>query len=302
MKLADGYKNQVRLLIRTIPVVAEEACFALKGGTAINLFVRDMPRLSVDIDLVYLPVKDRDASLNEIDAALKRIAESLRRDGMHVQASAPKGETRITKLNVTADGAIIKIEVTPVLRGCVYDPAPRSVSEKVELEFGFAEMAVVSMPDLYAGKFMAALDRQHPRDLFDVKDLLAHEGISPEMRKAFIIYLVSGTRPFSEILAPPRQPLKEEFERGFVGMTDTPVTIEDLERAREELIADITGKMPPEHREFLLSLKRGEPKWPLLDIPHAQDLPAVRWRLQNLEKLDADKRKDLLRRLEAVLA
>lgn len=301
MPLADLYKNQVRLLIRTIPVVAEEACFALKGGTAINLFVRNMPRLSVDIDLVYLPVKDRDASLDEIDAALKRITDRLRRDGMHVQASAPKGETRITKLNVTADNAIIKIEVTPVLRGCVYDPAPRSVSEKVELEFGFAEMAVVSMPDLYAGKFMAALDRQHPRDLFDVRDLLANEGISPELRKAFVVYLVSGTRPFAEVLAPPRLPLKEEFERGFVGMTDTPVTIEDLERAREELIADITGKMPQEHQEFLLSLKRGEPKWPLLDIPHAQDLPAVRWRIQNLEKLDANKRKALLKRLEEVL-
>jgi predicted nucleotidyltransferase component of viral defense system len=192
MPLADLYKNQVRLLIRTIPVVATEECFALKGGTAINLFVRDMPRLSVDIDLVYLPIKDRDDSLNEIDAALKRIAESLRRDGLRVQASTPKGETRFTKLNVSADNAIIKIEVTPVLRGCVYEPVSRTVSEKVELEFGFAEMAVVSLPDLYAGKIMAALDRQHPRDLFDVKDLLANEGISPELRKAFVVYLVES--------------------------------------------------------------------------------------------------------------
>jgi hypothetical protein len=46
-------------LIRVLPSIAEEACFALKGGTAINLFVRDMPRLSVDIDLTYLPVQPR---------------------------------------------------------------------------------------------------------------------------------------------------------------------------------------------------------------------------------------------------
>jgi predicted nucleotidyltransferase component of viral defense system len=123
-----------------------------------------------------VPVKDREASLTEIDAALKRITDRITKGipGAKVHQSAPKGETRITKLIVRADDVQIKIEITPVLRGCVYEPANRAVSAA----FGFAEMPVVSMPDLYAGKLVAALDRQHPRDLFDVRDLLANEGIS----------------------------------------------------------------------------------------------------------------------------
>lgn len=104
-----------------------------------------------------------------------------------------------------ADDVQIKIEVTPVLRGAVYDPAILRVVPLVENEFGYAEMQVVSAADLYAGKIVAALDRQHPRDLFDVRDLLAHEGISAELRRAFLVYVISHNRTMAEILAPAPQ-------------------------------------------------------------------------------------------------
>ena len=193
MPLAEAYRKQVALLIKIVPLVAAEPAFALKGGTAINLFLRDMPRVSVDIDLTYIPIKNRASSLKEIDVAMKRIAGAIERGvrGAKVNASAPKGEKGVTKLTVRADGAQIKIEVTPVVRGCVYEPEVRSVAARVEEEFGFAEMLVVSFPDLYGGKIVAALDRQHPRDLFDVRDLLAKEGIDDKVRKAFIVYLLS---------------------------------------------------------------------------------------------------------------
>lgn len=125
-----------------------------------------MPRLSVDLDLTYLPVADREKSLTEIDAAMQRIADKIAHGipGAAVDLGSPKGETRVTKVVVRADDVQIKIEVTPVLRGCVYDAETRSVTPRVEEEFGFAEMQVVSFPDLYAGKIVAALDRQHPRD------------------------------------------------------------------------------------------------------------------------------------------
>ena len=74
MPVDERYRRQVTLLVRTLPFVAEETCFALKGGTAINLFVRDLPRLSVDIDLTCLPVASREESLADIDAGLLRIA------------------------------------------------------------------------------------------------------------------------------------------------------------------------------------------------------------------------------------
>jgi predicted nucleotidyltransferase component of viral defense system len=303
MPVDESYRKQAALLVRTVPLVAAETCFALKGGTAINLFLRDMPRLSVDIDLTYVPVADRASSLKEIDAAMKRIADAITRGlpGARVSASAPKGERGITKLIVRDDSAQIKVEVTPVLRGCVYEPAVRSVSMRVEEEFGFAEMPVVSFADLYAGKVVAALDRQHPRDLFDVRDLLSHEGIDDTLRKAFIVYLLSHHRPMAEVLAPARLDISAEYKRGFEGMVDTPVTLDELLQAREALIGEIVGKMPDQHRRFLISVKRGEPDWALLDLPGARDLPAVRWKLENLAKLSAEKRAQLLKGLNEAL-
>jgi predicted nucleotidyltransferase component of viral defense system len=296
MPIAEEYRQQAALLIRVLPFVAEEACFAMKGGTAINLFVRDMPRLSVDIDLTYLPVADRKTSLAEIDAAMRRIAERIQKGlpDSRVTSSKLKEAKIISKHFVELDGVQIKIEVTPVLRGCVYDPEKKSVSEAVEAAFGFAEIQIVSFADLYGGKLVAALDRQHPRDLFDVRDLLANEGISDELRKAFVVYILSHNRPMAEVLAPTRQDITQEFERGFEGMTQKPVSLDELLKAREDLIAELVGKMPAEHRRFLTSFKRGKPEWELLGIPHIETLPAVQWKIQNLAAMDSKKRQQLI--------
>lgn len=304
MAIADDYRKQVALLIRTVPFVAAETEFALKGGTAINLFVRDMPRLSVDIDLTYVPIADRATSLAAIDAGLKRIAEAITKGirGALVNTSQPVNENSYTtKLIVRTDDAQIKIEVTPVLRGCVYEPAVKRVLSRVEDQFGFAEMPVLNFADLYAGKIMAALDRQHPRDLFDVRDLLANEGIDDTLRKAFLVYLLSHNRPMAEILAPLRRDLSVEYKRGFEGMVEQPVSLNELLKAREDLIADVVGKMPQQHKQFLVSVKKGEPDWLLLDFPGAKDLPAVRWKLENLAKLSAEKRLKLLGNLNVAL-
>ncbi|AFW02193.1 hypothetical protein BAR24_12885 [Gluconobacter oxydans] len=303
MAFLDTYQQQVALLMRVVPFVAEERIFALKGGTAINLFLRDMPRLSVDIDLTYLPVEGRPASLSAIDAAMLRIKERIEQGipGVKVNASRSADENIVTKLVVRVGGVQIKIEVTPVLRGTVYDPAVTSVVPAVEDAFGFAEMQVVSFADLYAGKIVAAFDRQHPRDLFDVRGLLANEGVDDALRRAFLVYLISHNRPMAEVLAPTRKPLREEFERGFVGMTEESVTLAELEAAREAIIAEMVAAMPDDHRRFLVSFKQGEPAWELLGIPEAQHLPAVMWKQRNLAKLPDAKRAELTEALERVL-
>ncbi len=303
MPLSDLYRRQAALLVRTLPLVATETCFALKGGTAINLFVRDMPRLSVDVDLAYLPVAERISSLEAIDAALMRTSRRIERaiPAAGVTAAPLRDERYANKLIVRADGAQIKIEVTPVLRGCVFESDVRRVSPVVEEQFGFAEMQVVSFADLYAGKIVAALDRQHPRDLFDMRELLRNEGIDSRLRTAFVVYLLSHNRPMADVLAPTRRDISAEFERGFQGLTETPVALEELLAVREDLVAHIVGAMPEEHRRFLLSVKAGEPDWPLLGLPAAETLPAVRWRLDNLARLDRRKRLDLLGRLQDAL-
>jgi len=296
MPFSDQYRRQVQLLVRILPYVAREECFALKGGTAINLFVRDMPRLSVDIDLTYLPIESREASLKAIDTAMKRIAE-IAGSGSPAEAivtGTPNAEGAVTKLIARGNGVQIKIEVTPVLRGCVFEPETRTVSPAVEETFGFAEMKLVSFADLYGGKIVAALDRQHPRDLFDVRDLLNNEGITDDLRRAFIVYLLSHDRPMHEVIGPTRKDISREYERGFAGMTDTPVPLAELLAGREAIITTIVGDMPDDHRRFLLSFERGEPEWDLLGLDHVPDLPAIRWRQLNLDKLGAQARAKLV--------
>jgi predicted nucleotidyltransferase component of viral defense system len=274
MAFAEIYKRQAALLIRILPIVTEEACFALKGGTAINLFVRDLPRLSVDLDLTYLPVAPRPQSLADINAAMKRIAGKIKATLPGAQITDATVENTVVKLTVRSQGVQIKIEVTPVLRGCVFEPEIVSARPAVQEEFGFAEARIVSFADLYAGKIVATLDRQHPRDLFDVRGLLANEGITDDLRQAFVVYLLSHDRPMSEVLAPTFVDIESAFRHGFSGMTRDPVELVELLAAREALIKSIVGDMSSDHREFLVSFERGKPDWDLLGFPYGR-LPAI---------------------------
>lgn len=303
MAYRDLYQRQVGLLIRVLPYVAEETVFALKGGTAINLFVRNLPRLSVDIDLTYLPVEPRDVSLAAIEAALLRLADRIRAAiaGVQVNLHRLHPEDTVDKLLIQLGLTRVTVEVTPVLRGCVFDPVMMTVTERVEAAFGFAETQVVSFADLYAGKIVAALDRQHPRDLFDVRDLLAHEGLTDALRAAFLIYLVSHTRPMAEVLAPHPKDIAQLFEQNFEGMTEAPVALEDLLAARTAIVDAAVGGMPDDHRQFLLSFEEGAPDWSLIALAQAADLPAIAWRQQNLATLTPERRAEQVARLQAVL-
>lgn len=301
MPFRDQYQAQVRLLMRLLPIVAREACFALKGGTAINLFVRNMPRLSVDIDLMYLPVNDRPEALAGIDAAMKRIKAAALAELPGARVTENIHDGAILRLLVIAEGTQVKIEVSPVLRGVVHEPSTIPVTEAVEEAFGFAETSVVSFEDLFAGKLVAALDRQHPRDLFDVQGLLAHEGLSNDLREAFIVYLVSHNRPMGEVLSGRIKDLENEYSNGFEGMTEETVAIDELVQTQHEMIETLIGAMPDHHREFLIGFESGEPDWSLLKIGHVAELPAIRWRQRNLDKLKPDQRSALVELLRTSL-
>jgi predicted nucleotidyltransferase component of viral defense system len=301
MPFSESYRKQVALLIRVIPIVAEETCFALKGGTAINLFVRDTPRLSVDIDLTYLPVQSYAESLAAIDAAMGRIATQVKAKIAKSTVAEGQPGSR-THLLVRADGATTKIDVTPVLRGTIHDTETKTVTEKVEQQFGFAEIPVLSFADLYAGKIVAALDRQHPRDFFDTRDLYENEGVDDALRSAFIVYLESHARPVHEVLTARRKDMTLDYKRDFIGMTEEAITLKELVEEREILITDIVGNMPGDHKKFLLSFERGEPDWKLIGLPKAAELPAIKWRQQNLDSLPKERRAELVASLEKVLS
>lgn len=299
MDRQSHYYRQVQLLLQIIPFVAQHDCFALKGGTAINLFVRDFPRLSVDIDLVFLPMMDRQEALQTIKDNLNTLAVNITEQIVHTRVTSSfQDKADALRLLVERDGVQIKIELSPVLRGAVYEPQIISVCEAVEDEFGFAEIAVVSFEDLYAGKICAALDRQHPRDLFDIKQLLDNEGITDRLRKALLVYIISHPRPITELLKPHFKDISNIYEGEFRNMAEHDIPLAALANAREQLVNIINNELTQEERKFLLSFKSREPDWSLLGLPNIDKLPAVRWKLQNIGKMSPQKHADAYHQLK----
>ena len=303
MDSTNPFYKQVSLLVQLLPIVGQQACFALKGGTAINLFVRNLPRLSVDIDLAYLPMADRDQALFEIDQALTAIAEDIRQrlSEVKVTMQANPQTGTLLKLKIASNDATVKIEVTPVLRGSVYEAEIRSVSPRVEEHFGYAEVPLLSFNDIYAGKICAALDRQHPRDLYDTMQLLDKEGISRALIIAFLVYLIGHNRPMTELLAPRAKPITDIYEAEFKGMTFDEVSLEVLETTLPRLVETLHASLTDADKAFLLSFKKGKPDWRHLGLDHIELLPSVRWKLLNLGKMSKKKRQQAIGNLEAVL-
>jgi predicted nucleotidyltransferase component of viral defense system len=307
--ISVAYEKQVRLLLRVLSLIDYthpdgRPFFALKGGTAINFFVWDMPRLSVDIDLAYCPVCDRETALDEIHDGMHRLAETIRsRIGARGQFST--GATGAPKLVVAADGVTIKVEPNTVIRGTVFDTDVSAVHAAVEARFAMSVRARhLGLADLFGGKLCAALDRQHPRDLFDVHLLLERVGLTDDIRKAFLVYLISHPRPLAEVLSPNLHPLEELYEREFRGMTIQEYSLKTLLEVQRNLAPLVLTSLSDAQKEFLLSFKMGEPRWDLLGIPHAKALPGVLWKMRNIQALSENRKKHAasVRKLESLLA
>ncbi len=279
------YIDTARLLTQIAPLVFVDDTFALKGGTAINLFVRDMPRLSVDLDLVFPDhMLSRNEAMARINEAIRQAAERLKQGGF--QTYAPAADAGETNLLVRRGRIEVKVEVNFVMRGTVQLVRRASlVPTARDALMADLDIPVVSLEDMYGGKLVAALDRQHPRDLFDVMQLFAHEGITPGIRRAFVVYLVSSNRPVHEVLFPALRDIRHDYEHNFQGMTAEPVPLNALLSARERMVRELQQKLDDNERRFLLSLVAGTPDWSLLGIAHLEHLPGIRWKLHNLEQL-----------------
>lgn len=269
-----SYEEQVKLLVQVLPYIAKEETFALKGGTAINLFVRNLPRLSVDIDLTYLGFEGRKEAIKNINDSLTRILIRLEKAG--IKATILKNKENISKIICSTPSANIKIEPNYTLRGYAYPPEKMRINTKVENKYGFANINVISKAELYGGKICAALDRQHPRDLFDIRYLLANEGITPEIKNGFIVALLSHGRTPYELLQPNIQNQEDTFNKEFVGMSDEPFTYQDHLTTFDTLLKSIHNSLTTTDREFLLSFFNATPDWDIIQIPNLNKLPAVK--------------------------
>ena len=276
----EGYREQVRLLLNVLPFVAEERQLALHGGTAINLFVRDMPRLSVDIDLTYIPVEDRKTTLNNIRRILLQLKKRIE---MGLEALSVEPKLDVGKLIISSEKATIKLEINLVGRGVFKTTEKVILCNSAQEAFDtFVELDMVPLAQLFGGKICAALDRQHPRDLFDVKYLLETEGISEDIKKGFIYCLLGSERPIYEVLNPNRLNQREALVNQFDGMTDVQFTYEEYESTRETLIKAILRSLTNTDIDFLIGFKSLTPDWSI--YPY-EEYPSTKWKLLNLNKL-----------------
>lgn len=300
----NRYAERVKLLVEILPTLADEKRFALKGGTAINLFEHDLPRLSVDIDLTWLPVGNFANDTREISAALEKIAETLRSGPLRLQVQTSGREaTGVHRLIASRNRARVQIETTPVMRGTVHPVRTMRVRPGVEQAFGFAEIQVLDFADLYAGKLSAALSRQHPRDLFDMQPVLDDGRLDERLWRTFLVYLTCSPKPAAEVLAPqePRD-FGQIFAAHFQGMTATPVTAALLMEVRARLLRRVSELLDAPSRAFLESVEREAPDFNLIGLPHAADLPGVRRKLTNLGLRSVAKRAADYEQLTTVLS
>ena len=277
----EAYRNQVALLIRVMPLVFKIKDFAVHGGTAINLFHRNLNRYSVDIDITYIPIADRVSSLKAINAHLAALKTSIERAVPGIRIIHKQD---VWKLQCTKDGTTIKIEVNGTKRGLLGDVVKKQLCEKAKVEFGMTCYAnIVSWPQLYGGKITAALSRQHPRDLFDCREITEKD--FSEVKAGFMLCLLGSDKPIVESLAPNPINQTEALENQFEGMTDEPFSYEDYEMSRSNLIQVVNRGLDETDKEFLISFEDGTPDWDKCCAGDLSQYPSVRWKLQNIQVL-----------------
>ncbi|WNO03937.1 nucleotidyl transferase AbiEii/AbiGii toxin family protein [Rhodoferax mekongensis] len=282
----QAYVSTVRLLLEIAPAIFETPFFAMKGGTALNLFVQDLPRLSVDIDVVFVPHDmQRDDALKTIKDELAAAKTRIERIGLAAEIRQNKVGDE-AKMFVTDYTSEVKVEVNFVFRGTVHAPVRSSLTAAAQTLFtANIEVPILAVPELYGSKLVAAMDRQHPRDLFDVQHMFDRFGLPPEFVDCFVVYLAGHNRPVHEVLFAKPQPLAEVFKNEFIGMPTNTVTLEQLEATRVQLFELLPKALTPAHRTFLLSLVQADPDWSQMPYEHLLNLPAIRWKLMNLAKL-----------------
>jgi predicted nucleotidyltransferase component of viral defense system len=296
----QAYIDTVRLLLRVVPDIFRNEIFAMKGGTAINLFVQDMPRLSVDIDVVYvLREPSREEALRAISDEINSIQQRLEKLGLSGRLNKLNSDSE-TKLFIEDDRSQVKVEVNVVFRGTIFPVEIRSLTAKTAQMFSTTvDAPVLAEAELYGSKIVAALDRQHPRDLFDVLKLYEQGDLTQDILEAVVIYLAGHNWPTHEVLFGSDKDISTSYANSFVGMTfEESPSLEKLLDVRAKLRADVTQRITEKHRDFLIGLAEANPDWSLLDCEHAESLPGLRWKLINLKKFQKNRPSDFAKQAE----
>lgn len=183
-----GLLLQLLDAIRNHPFLKNK--LVLKGGTALNLFIFDVPRLSIDIDLNYVGAADRETMLAERPKIEEALQAVFSREGFTVRrvpAEHAGGKWQLRYASAGGQGGNLEVDVNFMFRIPLWpvqtmDSRPVGIWQAVGIQ-------VVDMHELAAGKLSALLSRQQARDLFDCSNLFHLEGLDRErLRLAFIVY------------------------------------------------------------------------------------------------------------------
>ena len=188
---------------------------ALKGGTALNLFVFDLPRLSVDIDFNYIGAEDREGMLAERPAIERDIVAVCKREGLNVQA--PKQSHALTGWTLRYLSALggqdsIKVEVNYQYRVPLWEPQRKD--SRVALPTAVTGVLLMNEYELAAGKLAALLARRKSRDLFDAHALLRQYPLADaaRLRQAFVLYGAMNIEDWRTITPDDIAPAAEQMQ------------------------------------------------------------------------------------------
>lgn len=300
--ITQNYIDTVRLMLRVAPLVFNHPGYALKGGTAINLYIDQMRRLSVDLDVVYLDgTADRATALRDISQMLSAVSARALKQGLDVQRLRRSSDHEA--VIVISDGSVrVKVEVNTVFRGSVYQPSLGDLCDTAARTFEVSvPLTLLDTSEVYAGKFLAALDRQHPRDLFDLWRFRQNSSIDDRLMDAFVLYLCGHSRPPHEILDGRDRDISSDYERGLLGMLEEPFpSLEELQTTRSWARMVVLESLNAAQRAFLIDffgLRQ-------VDDPFAEvelaELPALEWKRRNLRIFRNAKPEEFARQLDAL--
>lgn len=291
--------KQANLMLRILSLIDPSGDFALKGGTAINFFIRNMPRLSIDIDLAFVHITDRPAACAAINGFSRALSQKIKKHLPRARVTINEKANIVKSLQIQDNESTIQVELNHVIRGCVFPVETMLLCRQAQKEFEMdMKVQILSSADIYGGKICAALDRQHPRDLFDIYLLLQNEGLTEQIRKAFLVYLISHNRPIVELLDPGLLEMENIFDSEFTGITTIDFSYEQFLETRNRLVRDINKALTHDEKQFLVSLSSGEHQWDKLGVGNAHQLPAVKWKLKNIGLMDSKKRKQQQEKLQ----
>ena len=200
-----------------------------------------------------------------------------------MQGCRVEHKAELHKLLVSQNGAMIKIEVSQLVRGILGSLTEKILCEKAQEKFNtFCSINVVPNGQLYGGKVCVAMDRQHPRDIFDVKQLFQKEGFTKEIKEGFLFRLLSSDRSIQDVLFPNLQDQRLAMNNQFSGMSEEHFTYEAYEFVRETMVKTVQASITEEDKLFILSFKDVVPDWSIYNFAA---YPSIKWKLLNLEKI-----------------